>query len=60
VAKVARATTGSITRNIEEMRRMVIEEPRTSSVAMRVSSRAAELAVVGEPVVRAGLVALAV
>ena len=39
---------------------MVIEEPRTSSVAMRVSSRAAELAVVvasGEPVVRAGLVA---
>jgi hypothetical protein len=63
VAKLAKATTGSITRNIEEMRRMVIEEPRTSSVAMRVSSRAAELAVVvasGEPVVRAGLVALAV
>lgn len=60
VVKLARATTGSITRNIEEMRRMVIEEPRTSSVAMRVSSRAAELAVVvasGEPVVRAGLVA---
>jgi hypothetical protein len=42
---------------------MVIEEPRTSSAAMRVSSRAAELAGVvasGEPVVRAGLVALAV
>lgn len=60
MVKLARATTGSITRNIEEMRRMVIEEPRTSSVAMRVSSRAAELAVVvasGEPVVRAGLVA---
>jgi hypothetical protein len=63
VAKLARATTGSITRNIEEMRRMVIEEPRTSSVAMRVSSRAEELALVvasGEPVVRAGLVALVV
>ena len=63
VAKVARATGGSITRNIAEMRRMVIEEPRTSSVAMRVSSRAAELAIArvasGEPVVRVELVELA-
>jgi hypothetical protein len=41
---------------------MVIEEPRTSSAAMRVSSRAAELAVAvasAEPVVRVGLVELA-
>jgi hypothetical protein len=48
-AKLARATSGSIIRNIAEMRRMVTEEPRTSSVAMRVSSRAAELAVVVAP-----------
>src|SRR5262245_46955973 len=47
---------GSIIRNIGEMRRMVIGEPRTSSVAMRVSSRVAELAVVAEPAVRVGLV----
>jgi hypothetical protein len=49
---------GSTIPNTGEMRRMVIEEPRTSSVAMRVSNRAAELAVVAEPVVRVGSVEL--
>jgi hypothetical protein len=60
VVKLARATVGSITRNIAEMRRMAIEEPRTSSVAMRVSSRAVagELAVVVAPVVRVELAEL--
>ena len=55
--------TGNTIRNIAEMHPMVIEEPRTSSVAMRVSSRAAELAIArgapAEPVVRVGLVELA-
>jgi hypothetical protein len=55
VVKLARATGGSIIRNIAEMRRTVIEELRTGSVAMRVSSPAAELAVVVEPVVRVEL-----
>ena len=59
VVKLARATGGSITRNIAEMHRMVIEELRTSSAAMRVSSLAAVLEVVVEPVVRVGLVELA-
>jgi len=74
VVKLARATGGNTTRNTAEMRPMAIEEPRTSSVAMRGSSRAAELVVVVAPeelvapaglepaaqVVREALVALAV
>jgi hypothetical protein len=57
VVKLAKATGGSIIRNTGEMRRMAIEEPRTSSVAMRASSRgvAAVLAVVAEPAVRVEL-----
>ena len=60
VVKLARATDGNITRNTAEMRRMVTEEPRTSSVVKVLVVRA-ELAVVvalGELVVRAGLVEL--
>jgi hypothetical protein len=38
VVKLARATSGSIIPSIAEMHRMEIEEPRTNSVAMRVSS----------------------
>lgn len=39
---------------------MVIEGPRTNSVAMRVNSPAVELAIVVGPVVRVALVELAV
>jgi len=59
VVKLARATGGSTTRNTAEMRPMAIEELRTNSAAMRVSSRAAVLAVVVAPVVRAELAELA-
>jgi hypothetical protein len=54
VVKLAKAISGSTIRSTAEMHRMVIEEPQTSSVAMRVSSRAVveELAVVVAPVVR--------
>jgi hypothetical protein len=48
---------GSTTRNIAEMRPMAIEELRTSSAAMHVSSRAAVLAVVVAPGVRGELAA---
>ena len=53
---------GSTIRSIAEMHRMVIEELRTSSAAMHVSSRAVaeEQAVVGAPVVRVELAELAV
>ena len=59
--KAARVS-GSTTRNIAEMHRMVIEEPRTSLAAMRVSSRAGavELEVGVAPVVRVALVVLVV
>ena len=50
---------GNITRSIAEMRRMAIGELRTSSAAMRVNSRAAVLAVVEAPAVRAELAELA-
>jgi hypothetical protein len=60
VVKPARAN-GSTIRNTGEMRRMAIEEPQTSSVAMRVNSRGVVvvLAVVAEPVVQAASVELA-
>jgi hypothetical protein len=57
VVKLGKATGGNTTRNTAEMRPMAIEEPRTSSVAMRGSSRAAELAVVVAPGVWAELAA---
>jgi hypothetical protein len=59
VVKLARATSGSITRNIEEMRRMVIEEPRTN-LAVKVLAVRAELGVQVAPVVRAALAELGV
>jgi len=62
VTSIAKAKViGSIIRNTAEMRRMVTGELRTSSVAMRVSSRAdvAVLAAGAEPVVQVGLVELA-
>jgi len=54
---IVREGIGNTIRNTVEMRRTVIEEPLTSSVAMRVSSRgvAAELAVVAAPVARVEL-----
>jgi hypothetical protein len=48
VVKLARATGGSITHNIAEMRRMVIEEPRTNLVVKVLAVRA-ELAAVAAP-----------
>jgi hypothetical protein len=61
VAKAARVS-GSTTRNIAEMHRMVIEELRTNLAAMRVSSRAVAvvLAVAAEPVAQVASVALVV
>jgi hypothetical protein len=57
-AKLARAISGNTIRNIAGTLLMVIEEPPTGLVAMRVSSRevAEELAVVVEPVARVELV----
>jgi hypothetical protein len=64
VVKLARATGGNTTRNIEATLLTATVEQRIGSVAMLVSSRAGEeLAVVvvsGEPVVRVGLAELAV
>jgi hypothetical protein len=64
VAKLARATNGSTIRNIVVMRLTVTVEQRIGSVAMRASSRAAELEIArvasGEPVAREELAELAV
>ena len=65
MVKAAKAVSGSITRNIAEMHRMVIEELLTSLVAMLVNSRAVAVALAAVvesavPAVQVALVELAV